>query len=109
MEFKRLEPFLAGGDVHDIIDLGSGLCSAPQFFKSILPQARIACLDSNMDLVALAKKQGFEAVQGNVIDLPFADDSFDVVHCSHVIEHLDYPAVTQALDEFFVFVGQVAR
>ena len=33
--------------------------------------------------------------------MPFSDNSFDIMHCSHVIEHFGYPAITQALDELF--------
>lgn len=34
-----------------------------------------------------------EFVQGNVESLPFRDEKFDVVWCSHVLEHVRYPGV----------------
>ncbi len=36
-------------------------------------------------------------VQANILDLPFADESFDIVFCNHVLEHIveDHKAMTE--------------
>lgn len=44
-------------------------------------------------------------VVASVLDLPFADDSFDRVYMGHVLEHLERDDVTVALAE----VGRVLR
>jgi SAM-dependent methyltransferase len=42
---------------------------------------------------------------GNILDLPFADDAFDIVGCFEVLEHLQGDQPRQALKEF----ARVAR
>jgi len=38
---------------------------------------------------------------GSVLDIPFEDNSFDVVACYEVLEHLPYENFTEALSEIF--------
>lgn len=40
-------------------------------------------------------------VVGTILDLPFADESFDVVGCYEVIEHLPFDDLNKALSEIF--------
>lgn len=82
-----------------IVDVGSGLSDAAEFFSNLYPLALITCVDINDTLVDLALEKGFEAVNANITQIPYSDDTFDIVHCSHVIEHLGYPDVVHALDE----------
>ena len=28
---------------------------------------------------------------GDIHDIPFVDDAFSFIHCSHILEHLEYP------------------
>ena len=44
-----------------------------------------------------ADVEDFELIQHSILDLPFPDDSFDVVFYHHVIEHVDDPV--KSLDE----------
>lgn len=81
------------------VDIGSGLCELVNFISNKKHKIDITCLDINDELVELAKSYGFKAITGQITKLTFADRSFDVTHCSHVIEHLGYPEIIIAIDE----------
>lgn len=61
----------------------------------------ISGIEINSDLVRMAKSNGYDVVEGNILAMPFSDSIFDIVHCSHVIEHFKYPEIIQVLDELF--------
>lgn len=48
-------------------------------------------LDPDREAVAIARKRGFKAEVGSVLDIPFPDDSFDGVECREVLEHVFEP------------------
>ncbi len=52
-----------------------------------------------------ARDRGYKAVvQGNIVHgLPFPDRAFDIVVCSHILEHLEYP------DQFVSEIERVLR
>lgn len=54
--------------------------------------------DVNENKLAVATQHGHEAVFCNIEELPVPDESFDVVWCRHVLEHLTNP--TMALRGF---------
>jgi SAM-dependent methyltransferase len=54
-------------------------------------------VDANWDPRLGADVAGFQLLTGSVLDVPFPDDSFDVVFYHHVIEHVGDPAAS--LDE----------
>ncbi len=60
----------------------------------------ITCLEINKEL-AKKLKQNLKTIEGNILNTPFKDESFDILHCSHVIEHFGYPDITKVLDEMF--------
>jgi len=70
-----------------VLDAGCGsgdwatLIAAPEVFG----------VDSSEAAVAAARVRGVEAVVGDVADLPFEDESFDVVMCNAVLYHLPVP------------------
>jgi ubiquinone/menaquinone biosynthesis C-methylase UbiE len=83
----------------DILDVGSGLADFADFTFKAYPKIKITCVDINESLVKLAIKKGYRGQVAEITKLPFETEQFDVVHCSHVIEHLAYPAIVRALDE----------
>jgi predicted SAM-dependent methyltransferase len=50
----------------------------------------------NLDIV---KSRGVNTL-GDILRLPFKDDSFEVIHCVHVLEHLTRDRHLPALQEF---------
>jgi predicted SAM-dependent methyltransferase len=60
---------------------------------------RITGVDVNPKAVQFLRKQGFTCVLGNGKKLPFADESFDGIMCSHVIEHLQPNEALQLMKE----------
>jgi ubiquinone/menaquinone biosynthesis C-methylase UbiE len=74
------EVFLKGKRVLDV-GCGEGKIVAlnPEKFSGI---------DINQTMVSRLQAQGLDVHQADVQHMPFQDKTFDVVHCSNVIEHL---------------------
>jgi SAM-dependent methyltransferase len=72
------------GGTASILDAG---CGVGRFVA--LDPGRITGLDQNPESVGLLEARGLRIVPGDLAErLPFTDDSFGGVYCSHVIEHL---------------------
>lgn len=67
-----------------VLDIGPGNGSFPQFCN----REDFYLLEGNKETVELLKKSYSNVVEGVLPDMPFENDFFDVIHCSHVIEHL---------------------
>lgn len=61
--------------------------------------AGVTGLDIDEENVARCRAQGFPAVVGNALDLPYPDASFDGVHSAHVLFALQAKAAVQYLNE----------
>jgi SAM-dependent methyltransferase len=83
----------------NFLEVGSGLCRFILNVRERYAKINVKCLELNKDLVELGRGYNLDVIEGNVVKMDFADDKFDIIHCSHVIEHLDYTAVTKSLDE----------
>jgi len=83
-----IEPLGAG----TVLDAGCGEGETLERLSGILP-ARPVGLDLNPESVEFAKQRLPEAELsvGNLLELPFADSSFDLVLCLEVLEHLPEP------------------
>jgi ubiquinone/menaquinone biosynthesis C-methylase UbiE len=77
LSFKYLK------DCDKILDVACGVGR----FVSLAPE-QIMGIDHNEESVKTCKEKGLNVIQGNALDLPFEDESFDAVHSAHVIEHL---------------------
>jgi ubiquinone/menaquinone biosynthesis C-methylase UbiE len=66
-----------------ILDIGCG--QGP--FLDLFPKISIG-LDMNMKSLLQAKQKS-PVIMGNAVSLPFKDESFDGILCSHLIEHLE--------------------
>ena len=67
----------------NVLDLG---CGVGNFLK--LGNGNIVGIDSNHESLKESKKYSNKLVNGSILQLPFSNDSFDGINCSHVIEHL---------------------
>lgn len=68
---------------HNILDVGCG----SGVFVALDPK-RISGIDSNPETVTLCRRNKLDVRKGIATKLPFKDNSFDGIHCAHVIEHL---------------------
>jgi SAM-dependent methyltransferase len=66
-----------------ILDIGCG-----KGFFVTLDKDRITGLDNNKESVDICKSKGLNVIKWNCLDLPFKNNSFDGILCSHLIEHL---------------------
>lgn len=78
-----------------ILDAGCGLGR----FMELAPE-KIIGIDSNPDTVRVVKEKGFKIFESKTTDLPFPDEKFDAIFCSHVIEHLASCELHKTLEEF---------
>ena len=72
-------------DCKEIIDVA---CGSGRFIA--IDPHKIQGIDNNSRAVAFCKDRGYNVIKGDALDLPYEDESFEGVHCSHLIEHL-YP------------------
>lgn len=91
-----LAPHLAPG--LSLLDVGSGPGTITVDFASRLSDGHVVGIDQSADIVAqataLAESQeqtNVEFVTADVYALPFADDTFDIVHAHQVLQHLGDP------------------
>lgn len=66
-----------------------------------LKNINITCLEINKGLSDNLISKGLKTINGSVLNMPFNNDSFDILHCSHIIEHFGYPDIIKVLDEIF--------
>jgi len=78
----------------NILDVG---CGTGRFISN--SPSRIKGVDGNKESVEECLKKGYNVVKADVTKLPFEDNSFDGVHCSHVIEHLQPKEAYKLLSE----------
>lgn len=78
----------------NILDLGCGIGHFLRLGSNI-----ITGIDANHESLKEAKKISNRLVQGNILELPFSEASFDGINCSHVIEHFNPDDAYQLLSE----------
>lgn len=79
------------------LEVGSGLCLFPILLSQKFPNLKITCIEINPDLAEIARSNGFRVICDSVLNIK-PEEQYDIVHCSHVIEHFPYPQVSQLLD-----------
>ncbi len=101
---RRLAP--AGGNLR-VLDVGAGRGDMALAFARC--GWRTVALDSHPDVVRVAHATAMdplvEVVEADGHSLPYADDAFDISHCSLLMHHLDPPDAVGMLRE----MARVAR
>ncbi|MFK4297150.1 ubiquinone/menaquinone biosynthesis C-methylase UbiE [Arthrobacter sp. GAS37] len=89
-------PHLTAGT--SVLDVGCGPGSITCDFAELVEPAKVVGLDRSAEIVAqaasLAAERGVENVEfvtGNIYDLDFEDETFDLVHAHQVLQHLTDP------------------
>jgi SAM-dependent methyltransferase len=89
---SRLEPGF------DVLDVGCGPGTLTCDLARVVAPGRVVGIDASVEVIAAARHEaegaGLETVAFEVADLfalPFADDSFDVVHAHQVLQHVAGP------------------
>lgn len=79
-----------------VLDIGCGDGS----FAEVLGRKDVRMLDSNEETCAALKAAGYTHVRhGKADKLPYSEGAFDVVHCSHLVEHLTAEEVYRLMKE----------
>lgn len=91
---------------HSVLDVGCGLGHWGQILSDFLPKnASITGMDFEEKWVKQAQdrtksqRKRFDYVQGSAMEIPFPDQSFDLVTCQTVLIHL--PQMQKALSEMY--------
>jgi hypothetical protein len=83
---------------YNLIEIGSGLCRFVDIIKSIYPNIKITCFELNENSAKIALAKGFNTINENILQNTLKTEEYDIVHCSHVIEHFNYPAIITVID-----------
>lgn len=91
--FKNLVNLTASKKVDSILDVGSGEGFTLNRLKEKGIGKKLEGLEYSKDAIALGKKTypDIKITQGSIYELPYEDNSFDLVLCTEVLEHLDEP------------------
>jgi len=76
-------------DIKNILDLGCGTGYFSEKLRAIYPHCQITCLDLSAAMLAqVAKKQlpQLSCLQGDIDNLPFADNRFDLIFSNLVVQ-----------------------
>lgn len=84
---------------YTLLEVGSGLCRFVKKIHQLFPNITITCLEINEDLAQIAQDNGFEIHKTNFLENKIESNRYDIVHCSHMIEHFGYPNIKMVLDE----------
>lgn len=80
------------------LELASGLGRFPLYLRSVMPKLNITCFEINESLTHNTQAVGIPTIVGNILTSDLGEEVYDVIHCSHIIEHFGYPDITHVLD-----------
>lgn len=99
---KDIAVMAALASPRNILDIGCGNGFVTKQIANAFPKAKIIAIDIEKDKIEYAKKYNkagnVKYARGNLFRLPFKKNSFDLVICNEVLEHLeDYKKAIQVL------------
>lgn len=102
---KQLIDLVKSHQPTHILDIGCGTGTLLKKLNQEFPQANITGIDGDPAILKLAKEKlntsNIELIQGHVEQLPFEDDSFDLIVSSLVFHHLTTEQKLQTLQEIY--------
>lgn len=82
----------------DFLDVGAGMGRFANII-SAKENYKLTCVEINEDNAKQIASRGIDVKVENILNNTIESRKYDIVHCSHVIEHFKYPEVTLLLDE----------
>lgn len=78
-----------------VLDVGSGDGSFPKYCE----RNDFYLLEGNIETVKYLEKDFSNVVYGRIPKIPFENEFFDLIHCSHIVEHLQPEELYEFLKE----------
>jgi SAM-dependent methyltransferase len=91
--FELARPYIEENS--KVLDIGCGHAAFAKYFD----RTDFYLFDGNESTIKDLKTQYNNVFYGVLPKLPFDDSQFDVIHCSHVVEHLDAEILYQTINE----------
>ena len=85
-----IEKYFLGKPIK-ILDIGAADGLMLGEIKKRFPDSECVGVDNSKELIAANKDQNIKIIEGDAENLPFSENSFDVVVAAAIIEHLDNP------------------
>jgi SAM-dependent methyltransferase len=86
-----------------ILEVGCGYCQKTEFLNSV-GYRNIVGVEKNEELVKKSREKSFEVYTIEEFESQFADQKFDVLFLSHIIEHFQYNDLKEFLEHYFSFL-----
>ena len=77
------------GEFKTFLDAGCGACPEYKGLNDMYKDINYTGMDITPKLVEYNISQNINCVQGSLNNIPFKDNSFDIVHSRHVVEHMN--------------------
>ena len=84
---KKLRDHIANQKHESILDCGAGIYTEYLGFKRDNINIKYSAIEITNKYVQMGLEAGIDVVRAKIQDIPFGDDSFDVLLCNDVINH----------------------